>query len=332
VTNNCGSLDLLEGILLPTKSSRDLEINKTPDELPYRSKMAYIRLIKYPGAKFAIIPDIIKTVSNSGCNQFVDVFGGSGSVSLNINYPSTIYNDLDPQFANVFKAIKYHPGKLYEMLKYAVSNQNVSNEGRLEKISSGMAKKLGRDGHTIKRPFYANDYDLSRAGLSTQHDSLKNSDGAPEWARDTIIRFSRTFGGMGETYATTNEKSTDLFLRKTINSFGKIHDVVRLWEIENMDFREIIAKYDSENTFFYFDPPYPGKNWYSYSFANEDFLELAKYLKDLKGKYLLNLNADDIPLGSIFGRPTFIKKYRNQNVKGANTAGGIRSKSFYTNF
>ena len=53
--------------------------------------MVYLRLLKYPGAKFVVIPDIRNVFNNSHCNLFIDVFGGSGSVSLNINSPITVY-------------------------------------------------------------------------------------------------------------------------------------------------------------------------------------------------------------------------------------------------
>ena len=42
--------------------------------------MVYLRLLKYPGAKFVVIPDIRKVFNASHCNLFIDVFGGSGSV------------------------------------------------------------------------------------------------------------------------------------------------------------------------------------------------------------------------------------------------------------
>ena len=289
--------------------------------------MVYLRLLKYPGAKFVVIPDIRKVFNNSHCNLFIDVFGGSGSVSLNINSPITVYNDIDPQFTNLFNSIKYKPEILYEMLK-----EEVANEGEDPKFGTAphhnsdtgtggrrKVRKTGKAGKGSGQP-----WDLSGpVSGSIPVDPLM--------ARDTMVRFSRSFGGLGDTYGTQREKSSDLYLKKTLYSFGKIHDVVRKWQIENLDFRVVIRKYDSEGAFFYLDPPYPGKNWYNYNFTESDFLDLTDFLKRVKGKYLLNLDADDISLVRIFGKPSLIRKYANQNGPALNRRDMMRSRSFYTN-
>ena len=289
--------------------------------------MVYLRLLKYPGAKFVVIPDIRKVYNASHCNLFIDVFGGSGSVSLNINSPSIVYNDIDPQFTNLFNSIKYKPEILYEMLK-----EEVASEDKDPKFET--APHYDNDTHTRGRGEAGK---TNKAGTgSSQPRGLSGSVlGSitidPLMARDTMVRFSRSFGGLGDTYGTRREKSSNLYLKKTLYSFGKIHDVVRKWQIENLDFRIVIRKYDSEGAFFYFDPPYPGKNWYNYNFTESDFLDLADFLKRAKGKYLLNLDADDTSLVRIFGKPSHIRRYANQNGPPVNSRNMMRSRSFYTN-
>jgi len=57
----------------------------------------------------------------------------------------------------------------------------------------------------------------------------------------------------------------------------------------NLDYKEIIKKFDSINTFFYCDPPYFQKYYYEYNFdADEQHIELANILKNIKGKFLLS--------------------------------------------
>ncbi len=60
--------------------------------------------------------------------------------------------------------------------------------------------------------------------------------------------------------------------------------------IENDDYKKIIEKYDSENTFFYVDPPYMGKEEYyiNHSFTRDTHKELSKVLNNIKGKFLLS--------------------------------------------
>ena len=60
--------------------------------------------------------------------------------------------------------------------------------------------------------------------------------------------------------------------------------------IENDDYKKIIEKYDSENTFFYVDPPYMGKEEYyiNHSFTRDTHKELSEVLNNIRGKFLLS--------------------------------------------
>jgi site-specific DNA-adenine methylase len=59
----------------------------------------------------------------------------------------------------------------------------------------------------------------------------------------------------------------------------------------NEDFRYIIDKYDSPNTFFYFDPPYFGKeHYYEGEFTILDHIQLNEYIKNLDGDFILSYN------------------------------------------
>jgi DNA adenine methylase len=60
--------------------------------------------------------------------------------------------------------------------------------------------------------------------------------------------------------------------------------------VENMDFEDVIKKYDSETTYFYSDPPYyKTENYYSnHEFGREDHLRLANTLKNIRGKFSLS--------------------------------------------
>lgn len=66
-------------------------------------------------------------------------------------------------------------------------------------------------------------------------------------------------------------------------------------EIECRDFEDILRKHDSENTFFYLDPPYfeKGGSLYKYAFSDQDHNRLAACLRDIRGRFLLSY--DDAP-------------------------------------
>jgi len=64
-------------------------------------------------------------------------------------------------------------------------------------------------------------------------------------------------------------------------------------EIYNVDYKELIAKYDSSETFFYIDPPYENSN----GLYKNDVVrieELYNILNNIKGKFLLSYNNSDI--------------------------------------
>ena len=64
----------------------------------------------------------------------------------------------------------------------------------------------------------------------------------------------------------------------------------RIIFVENMDFADVINKYDSPTTYFYLDPPYwKTENYYSsHDFDSKDHQRLASVLKDIKGKFGLS--------------------------------------------
>ncbi|NLI97521.1 DNA adenine methylase [bacterium] len=59
--------------------------------------------------------------------------------------------------------------------------------------------------------------------------------------------------------------------------------------IENLDFRKIIEQYDSEDTFFYIDPPYEETAMpYTVRWTTQDTQDMIALLENLRGKFLLS--------------------------------------------
>jgi DNA adenine methylase len=68
------------------------------------------------------------------------------------------------------------------------------------------------------------------------------------------------------------------------------HHLDQVDNILNLDYKEVIEKYDSESTFFYIDPPYMGKERYyiNHNFTENSHKELANILNNIKGRFLLS--------------------------------------------
>jgi DNA adenine methylase len=68
--------------------------------------------------------------------------------------------------------------------------------------------------------------------------------------------------------------------------------------VENMDFEDVITKYDSPTTYFYVDPPYyivgEGTYYSNHDFDRQDHERLANVLHNIKGKFSLSYYDFDL--------------------------------------
>ncbi len=240
--------------------------------------MTITRLIKYPGAKNLLIPEISKRFGESGADTLVDVFGGSGNVSLNVNAPKTVYNELNKELVNLFMVIKTHPKEFLEIArKWTVKESQFLN--------------------------YKENLVLTNPANQSKFDR----------AFRTFYKFNVSFGGMGSTYRTQKEKSSLTNVRKILSKYDHIKAKISNWKIENLDFKELIRNYGGENVFFYCDPPYTGKSWYDYSFNINDLEDLKKLTRVIRGNYLFTFDYTDENVMSVFGEPSSLMEFKSQN-------------------
>ena len=61
--------------------------------------------LNYTGGKFRLLKEIIPLFPKD-IDTFIDVFGGSGTVSLNVNATNKIYNELDSNVYNIINIFK----------------------------------------------------------------------------------------------------------------------------------------------------------------------------------------------------------------------------------
>ncbi|MHB1811847.1 MAG: DNA adenine methylase [Thermoplasmataceae archaeon] len=91
--------------------------------------------------------------------------------------------------------------------------------------------------------------------------------------------------------------------------------LVKKWIVENMDFRDLMKRYNKPDVLLYMDPPYlRGGDQYRYKFKMEDFVELKGLLDHHKGTYLLNLSMTDPEMIGIFGEPNMITEHHRPTM------------------
>ena len=250
-------------------------------------------LFPYAGGKFYLMNEIREVFEKSGRHVAVDVFGGSGKFLLNVDARSKVYNDLDSRLVNLFRIAKERPDELVAWFKYPLHSRELFNEFK-----------------------------------STEEETDEVASAAK-----TLYLHYVSFAAKGETfgYGAKPRGPTMVKIENALGMLSELHQEIRLWTIEHLDFRELMKRYDSEEAFFYLDPPYHGKKFYRHNFDEKDFEDLACLLPSLRGKYVLTINKREDTLEK-FGSPSrecmfknFCDNARNGRIRGS------RVELFYWN-
>jgi len=232
--------------------------------------------MRYLGGKFNQLKDILDLMrEHRGVFEtVVDVFGGAGTVLINIpeNWRvNRVYNDIDKELYTLFKVLQND------------EKRNIL----IEKL------KLAFPHEQVFK-------DLKTEKLKVDNDKEINTAFKLIYLH-TYSYFGNNQGFMRHyKYSHINQPKIENFI------------FVKNWTIENKDFRDIMRIYNKENVLLYLDPPYlrSGKK-YNHSFSLDDFKDLKNILDNTKANYILNLSLFDKEMVDIFGKPNFIKNYKN---------------------
>jgi DNA adenine methylase len=85
-------------------------------------------------------------------------------------------------------------------------------------------------------------------------------------------------------------RSKYLSFRDKLSKPDWVEHFLRITDVENMDFADVIKKYDSKSTYIYLDPPYyKTENYYSnHDFGIKDHERLANVLNGVEGKFSMS--------------------------------------------
>jgi len=228
-------------------------------------------LVRYHGSKWAVAPWIISFIPKH--LTYVEPYGGGAAILLRKGRShEEIYNDLDSDIVNLFKVTRDNG----EELKRRLENTPYSKEEYIQ--------------------------------------AYKPTEDPIEQARRTVIR---AFMGRANTGAAGNnfdkEKAVTGFRGRTPycgktsakvwasypEAFSALIERLKGVVIENRDALEVIDLYDTENTFFYIDPPYilstrDAGTDYRYEMTDKDHTELAKKLNKIKGSVIISGYFSDL--------------------------------------
>lgn len=132
---------------------------------------------------------------------------------------------------------------------------------------------------------------------------------------------SRSFGGRGKHFGVSYEgsiKSAGGLIERVDKISKRLDKVI----IENLSAMDLIPQYDTENTFFYCDPPYSsGAGYEVVSAAKFEHERLRDTLKNIKGRFLLSY--DDAP--------KIRELYKDFNIIETERINGINRKDIKNN-
>ncbi|MFX0200904.1 MAG: DNA adenine methylase [Candidatus Hodarchaeota archaeon] len=198
--------------------------------------------------------------------HFCEVFGGSAAVLLN-RPPSPIetYNDIDREVTNFFRVLRDQSDELIRVIGLTPFSR--------EEFELAIAEPDGPISDLERaRRFYVRARQV-RTGLAQKAS-------AGRWAHCRLTSRAEMAGAVSRWLG-------------SIEDLPYIAQRLLRIQIENCAAIELIKRYDSEDTLFYCDPPYPhgsrgDKNAYAYEMTDKDHRRLADILRNVKGKVALS--------------------------------------------
>ena len=234
-------------------------------------------MISYIGGK-SRIGKWIREYIPSDIRTYVEPFGGMFWVYFNmmlLKYPylvNIVYNDFNRLNANLFKcSLQYD--KLWDLL-----NNEPCQQRNVVKTPPEFRAKFNKYQKEIFDPKMViteeNSFDIAVKYLYVLTQIFSGS--KPEKAK------YMDYKGKYKCKLLT-------FMDKLKKPAYRYH-YDRITNVENMDFGELIEKYDSPTTYFYLDPPYwKTETYYSnHDFDRKDHERLAKILQNIQGKFSLS--------------------------------------------
>jgi DNA adenine methylase len=241
-------------------------------------------MISYIGGKSKIGKWIVPFIPND-IETYVEPFSGMYWVFFNMDlkqYPNLkkiVYNDFNSLNYNLFQCIRNPQRLLEECEKLVVQEKGVEPTN----------------------PICEKQFNEFQSEVFNKE--LKIEDTNYVIAAKYVYVLSQVFSGANP------EKSKFIDLKGKYhskftsfkNKLSKpdwVEHFISITHVENMDFQDVIEKYDTPKTYFYTDPPYyivgEGTYYSNHDFGRDDHERLANSLKGIKGKFSLSYYDFDL--------------------------------------
>ena len=233
-------------------------------------------MLSYIGGKSKIGKWIVPFYDKD-METYVETFGGMFWCFFNMdlkqfpNLKRVVYNDFNPLNYNLFKCVQ-------------------TPERLLEEINNIPCQQKGEE---VTDPIYKEQFNSFQSEIFNKDFKVGDTDYVV--AAKYVYILTQVFSGSKPETSSFIDlkgkyKSKYLTFRDKLSKPDWVEHFLKITEVENMDFGDVINKYDSPTTDFYVDPPYwKTENYYSnHDFDREDHERLANNLKGVEGKFSLS--------------------------------------------
>ena len=240
-------------------------------------------MISYIGGKARISKWIVPYIPRD-IETYVEPFSGMFWVFFKMDlshYPNlktVVYNDFNGLNANLFSCCKEYDRMWDEMSKYPCQQVGVEDTPT-----------------TYEENFNEYQREVFHSGVTITDENKFEVAAKYVYVLTQIFSGSKPETSSYMDYKGKYRCKVLIFMDKLKDKKYRSH-FDKITFVENMDFQEVIEKYDSEKTYFYVDPPYwKTENYYSnHDFDRNDHERLADSLKSISGKF--SLSYYDFPL------------------------------------
>ncbi|GAA5124571.1 DNA adenine methylase [Luteolibacter yonseiensis] len=219
-------------------------------------------VLRYHGGKWRLAPWVISHMPAHKC--YVECFGGAAGVLLRKKRSTIeVYNDLDTQVVNYFRVLRdpelrVRLVSLLELTPFSRGEFEASYEFSPDPVEA--ARRF------VTRCF------LGHGTCSVDPD---DSNGFRSCDIRAGKSYAREWAGVPDAIAAAADRLTGV-------------------TIENLDFRKLLHKFNSPETLFYLDPPYPlstrqaGGKGYVHEMSDADHRQMAWMLRGTSAKVMIS--------------------------------------------
>lgn len=207
-------------------------------------------IFPWMGGKRRLASRIIEIMPRHDC--YVEAFAGGAAVFFEKQpAKAEVLNDINGDLVNLYRVVKYHLEELHKQFKWML---------------------------------------CSRQGFDWLQDT-------PPQTMTDVQRAARwpyiqktSFGGQGDNYGTATTAGIRFSIYTLERDLLDAHMRLSQSNIEHLDWRHLIDRYDRPHTLFYLDPPYWQVTGYGMDFGWEHYEQMIGLVDQLQGQMMISIN------------------------------------------